>query len=555
MTALLDVTIKVSVIVLLAFTIVRLWRARSSAARHVVLASALACAAAVPLLGLVVPSWRIEWAAVSSAQMSAAADTRVSPMPIEASVHVSIPVSAPQPAIPTARITDIVIPIWLAGVAGSFFILLAGLARLAWMAAWAEGVERGRWPKIATEIAHEYGLSRPPRLLQSDHPALLVTWGLIRPKVLLPADAGAWTDDRVRVVLAHELAHVRRHDWLVQFSAEVLRSVYWFNPLLWIGCARLRQESEQACDDSVLRLGIGGTSYATHLLDLARAFRAHHRVWVPASAIARQSSLERRVIAMLNVQTDRRPVALRTAAAILVAFLGVTVSIAGLDAFAQARFATVNGTVVDQSGGVLVNATLAVTNVQTNARNEVLSNQTGFYELVGLPAGDYELEARFMGFTPLRTQLQVGVGETLHRNITLQIGAVQETITMTGSATASESATPRRAAPPARRPCPNPAVGGCIGPPIKVTHVRPIYPASLSEAGIEGVVLLQTLIGIDGNVKDLRVVSSPHPGLEQAALAAVAQWEFTPTTLNGSAIDTRMNVSVSFRLPETQAQP
>ena len=53
-------------------------------------------------------------------------------------------------------------------------------------------------------------------LLESDHPSLLVTWGLAQPKVILPATAGAWSDERARVVLTHELAHIRRGDWIVQ---------------------------------------------------------------------------------------------------------------------------------------------------------------------------------------------------------------------------------------------------------------------------------------------------------------------------------------------------
>ena len=137
-------------------------------------------------------------------------------------------------------------------------------------------------------------------LLQSTHPSLLVTWGLARPKVILPAAADAWTDARARVVLSHELAHIRRGDWIVQLSAELLRAFYWFNPLLWIACRRLRLESEHACDDEVMSRGVEGTDYATHLIELARALNQRRHMWFPAPAMARPSSLERRVRAMLN---------------------------------------------------------------------------------------------------------------------------------------------------------------------------------------------------------------------------------------------------------------
>ena len=58
------------------------------------------------------------------------------------------------------------------------------------------------------------------------------------------------------------MAHLVRRDWMIQLLAEIARAINWFNPLFWIACARLRRESEYACDDIVLDLGTGGTSYA-----------------------------------------------------------------------------------------------------------------------------------------------------------------------------------------------------------------------------------------------------------------------------------------------------
>ena len=144
-------------------------------------------------------------------------------------------------------------------------MLLVGFGRLTWLASRAEPLRHGAWRDLAQDIARQYGLRRPVVLLQSDHPTLLVTWGWLRPKVILPAGARDWTADRVRVVLCHELAHIRRGDWAAQMTAELLRSVYWFNPLIWIASRRLRRESEQACDDEVLNLGIDGPEYARHL--------------------------------------------------------------------------------------------------------------------------------------------------------------------------------------------------------------------------------------------------------------------------------------------------
>ena len=80
-------------------------------------------------------------------------------------------------------------------------------------------------------------------------------------------------------MLCHELAHIRRHDWLVQLAAEMVRVALWFNPLAWMACSRLRRESEQACDDEVLGIGVGAGAYAGHLLDLVRQCRRPAAVW------------------------------------------------------------------------------------------------------------------------------------------------------------------------------------------------------------------------------------------------------------------------------------
>ena len=59
-------------------------------------------------------------------------------------------------------------------------------------------------------------------------------------------------------------------DWLIQTIAYIVCALYWFHPLVWFGLRRLRSESELACDDDVLSLGIRGSDYARHLVEIAR---------------------------------------------------------------------------------------------------------------------------------------------------------------------------------------------------------------------------------------------------------------------------------------------
>jgi TonB family protein len=556
-------TVKASVIVVVALAATRLMRRRSAALRHSVLAAAIACVAPMPLLGPVIPSWHVDLGidptvvaptAPSDTRRAATSGSATAAYEAQTVIAFAGPSGNPGRASGAGALALL----WITGTAVGLGLLIVGVCRLRWLESRSKRVVAGPWVRIAEDVARQHGLARPPLLLESERPALLVTWGVRRPRIILPSAARTWADERVRIVLAHEIAHVLRRDWLLQTAAEVVRCVYWFNPILWVACAQMRQESEQACDDAVLKAGIDGRVYAGHLLEIARVFRRHRAAWVPAAAIACRSSLERRVCAMLNSRIDRKPATPLTTVAVLAGVVSITLPIAGLSVFAQARFAAVSGTATDETGAVLVNATLALSNVRTQAKYEVRTDQSGAYAFVGLPAGDYGFEARVVGFEPLREDVTVGVGESLQKNVALKIGTVQETITVTADRERPDASTQgsrvATARAPRPRPCPNTAVGGCIGPPLKVKDVRPIYPPALRESAMRGVVSIEGQIGTDGRMKDMRVISSPHPAFERAALDAVAEWEFTPTTLNGRVVDTRINVSVSFA-PAPPPQP
>lgn len=104
---------------------------------------------------------------------------------------------------------------------------------------------------------------------------------------------------------------------------------------------------------------------------------------------------------------------------------------------------------------------------------------------------------------------------------------------------------PPAPAPPAvTQPQP---VGGRIKEPAKVRHVPPVYPVIAQQARVEGVVIIEAIIGVDGRVRQARVLRS-KPLLDEAALEAVRQWIFTPTLLNGVPVPVIMTVTVNFTL-------
>jgi TonB family protein len=556
MSVALEIVLKTSLIVAAALGACRLLRGSPAALRHWILAAALTGAALLPLLRIALPAWELRVGAPIVVYAPAVTAVATSTRGATASTASPALRANVEPVGGSARglaVADVLVPIWLAGAAAGLLLLGAGLARLRWLAARARRIEAGPWRVICDELAPASGIRRRVTLLQSDRPALLVTWGFRTPKILLPTGAATWASDRIRIVLAHELAHARRRDWAAQLSAELLRAIYWFNPLFWAASRHLRRDSELACDDAVLGEGVEPSEYASQLVALARELRPGRRTWVPAPAIVGPSHFERRIIAMLNTGLNRRAPSgwRRIAAAAAIAML------TGAVAVAQNAYARVSGVITDQSGAVLPAATFTLTHLPSGTKHEIKTGGNGTYELVGLQSGEYTLEAYQAGFATYRETLTLSPGQLVSKNVLLQVGALQETITVVDTDAPPPE---RRTAPPAsfqeqeKRRC-DPgagAVGGNIRAPRKLVDVRPKYPINLRASNAEGQVTLNATIGTDGTVKEVSVVSSPSVDMSESAVAAVRQWEFTPTLLNCNAIDVRMSVLVAFR-PKTAA--
>ena len=507
---------------------------RSAALRHRVLAASLLAAVLVIPFSLTLPGWNILLPAPPlNASPAVTTTIAVEPQP-----------ARPMPPPPHPSAISPLVLLWLAGVVVAAAALTAGLVRVSRVAGRASRIEDPRWLEILHAVAERYGLSRRVAVLLTDSPDMLATWGIVRPHVLLPRHARDWTLERVHVVLCHELAHIRRHDWLVQIGAETLRAILWFNPLVWIVCTRLRRESEQACDDEVLGAGVGVRQYASHLIELARQCRRRGVRWESALPMAHASTLERRIAAMLNPRLDRRAPSRRAVAALVVLLLFVALPIAALRA-RQSGPVPLTGTIYDVTGGVMPG--VEVTLLDANQVIQfVTSNASGRFEFAPLIAGKYVLEVKLPGFRTLRQEFELRTARDWDRAVTLQVGEVQETITVRGSRASLPK--PAMASGTEAQPV---RIGGNIRPPRKVRDVKPVYPPTMHAAGFTGLVPVQAIIGRDGSVASVRVLSAQvHPDFAIAAVDAVRQWRFTPTLLNGEPVEVVMTVSVRFDLED-----
>lgn len=102
-------------------------------------------------------------------------------------------------------------------------------------------------------------------------------------------------------------------------------------------------------------------------------------------------------------------------------------------------------------------------------------------------------------------------------------------------------------APETIAPEPSPVTRFDIQPPRKIVDVAPVHPPLAQSIGIEGLVVIEATIAEDGRVQDAHVLRSV-PLLDAAALAAVRQWTYTPTRLNGEPVSMIMTVTVNFQL-------
>ena len=295
--------VKATLVLTVTAIVAQAIRNGSAAMRHRAWALGIACSTVLPVLTLMLPSWH-------SATLGNAARFWGTAHAAQGSVNFqrlpSMVIDAVAASPLTGQVIRLTLVLWALGALFVVVKLLVGLARLASASARSAPVMDESWEQMVSGLQTRLRITRPLQILLSLDPASMpLTWGFFRPRILLPAGAMEWSPDRRRTVLSHELAHIARHDWPAQIFAELTRALYWFHPLVWFACARLRSESERACDDSVLNSGVDPSHYATQLLDLARTLKDAHRGWSTALAIARPTNLERRFIAMLNPNLNR----------------------------------------------------------------------------------------------------------------------------------------------------------------------------------------------------------------------------------------------------------
>jgi beta-lactamase regulating signal transducer with metallopeptidase domain len=200
--------------------------------------------------------------------------------------------------------------------------MLFGMIAIRWITARAREIDDDALMRDFDLAAERLGIARMVRLLASDRVNVPMVWGIRRPALLLPASALRWSRDRLRVVFAHELAHLHRGDAVTLLVTRAIAALYWFHPLAWSLDRAARRDCEQACDDLVLASGTRASDYADHLLGIARALPPHDPFGAVTLAMSRRSQLEGRLLSILQPDARRGGVSRRaTVVATIVAAL------------------------------------------------------------------------------------------------------------------------------------------------------------------------------------------------------------------------------------------
>lgn len=394
--------------------------------------------------------------------------------------------------------------------------------------------------------------------LLHDKLAVPLVVGVFDPVVILPTEALSWPEDRLDAVLAHEYAHVARHDTLWHLVSQLLCVFYWPHPLVWLAARHLHEESERAADNGVLASGMLPSSYAGHLVDLARQlqssapsganpFFTNPDPTLGGVAMMRKFSITERVSNLLDPRINHSSLHRRTAVLTLLAIAGFGLAVKGVQLRAQEAGTSLRGVVVDDSGAPVSKAVVRLnfSMVQGSAdRKEVaFTSDSGEFRFSPIPAGAFSLSVDKAGFASVQMSgLAVEQDKTTTVRLILPLGAKAESTAPIARSQDMRPASATSSGAPLR-------VGGNVQALKLINKVTPIYPADAKADRVEGVVLFQALIGADGAIVNLKPVNRlVDKRLAESAYTAVQQWRYQPTLLNGNPMEVITEIQVNFTL-------
>lgn len=347
--------------------LLRLARARSAGERSMIAHSGLFSLLALPAAMLLLPIWAPLPATLFAEAVPVAASANalaktgasaVDPVSTTASVPVVVEVAGSPPMI-FSSLGDLAPFLYAVPLVLLFGVMLLAVVRLFAMRGRADVLVQPSWLSALAEAQRRMGFKHGTALLVSDELRSPISWGVLRPTIVLSPKAVAAVGE-AEAIIAHELAHVARLDWAKLLGARVACAIFWFNPLVWMLARESHQLREEAADDAVLMADIDGPDYATLLVGAAR--HDNKATLIAAHGVApAKSSLKRRITRVLDGSLKRGPASGGWMFGSLMLLVGLTVPLAAFSATApEAR-----QTAEESRGVALVSQKTAIASART----------------------------------------------------------------------------------------------------------------------------------------------------------------------------------------------
>ena len=336
---LLEASLRVCFVALAVATVLKLARVEASAVRHAAWASVVVAMLLMPLLPYVLPSF--EWPGRGRVALTVAA--LPDDLPYVGDVDLQGPLNAtavmpprPNPAIGTSAAVLAAsrgadtrgigswfasMPLWVVAALAIYAIGLGMLlVRWALAARFLAKLRRQSTP-IATSV--------PANVFESALAATPITVGALKPWIVLPTEWKTWSASKLAGVLAHERAHVDRHDPLFALVAYVNRCIFWFHPLAWWLERKLASTAEDAADDAGAKAMGQEREYAEVLVEMATVVRRHGgRVAWQGVGVDGNGLLSKRIDRLLGGEVFREVSPMKKALVALVSIAAVFIAVA-----------------------------------------------------------------------------------------------------------------------------------------------------------------------------------------------------------------------------------
>ncbi len=292
-----------------ALALLALFRNRTAGERSWIAHAGLVATLLLPAAVVMIPNWQV-----------------AAPVAFPAAGP-ALPGAAAGSALPAAEAAPAVdlwaLSLWVYALPAALLLLatLVAVLRLFAIRRRANVMVEPAWLSALAHAQQRMGFKHGTALLVSRELSSPVSWGLLRPIILLNEEAARAGGD-AEAIIAHELAHVARLDWAKLLLARAATALFWFNPLIWILARHCHQLREEAADDTVLRSEVRGPEYAALLVAAAR-HEANGMLLAAHGVAPGRDSLKRRVTRILDKTLSRAParagwIAVCSAGAILI---------------------------------------------------------------------------------------------------------------------------------------------------------------------------------------------------------------------------------------------